>query len=103
MEWGIRFCTLGACVISCSLGNTAGKDALGIIMTGMGDDGASGLKEMHDLGAHTLAQDEATCVVYGMPGVAVKKGAVDEEVPLDSIAEKILIFQQTLSAKIGGR
>ncbi len=73
-----------------SVAKEAGKDAIGIIMTGMGDDGASGLKQMHDTGAFTLAQNEATCVVYGMPQVAVKKGAVDEEVPLSSIAGKIL-------------
>ncbi len=76
-----------------SVAKTVGKQSLGIIMTGMGDDGASGLKEMHDLGAHTLAQNEATCVVYGMPAVAVKKGAVDEEIPLDTIAERIVKFR----------
>jgi two-component system chemotaxis response regulator CheB len=58
-------------------------------MTGMGDDGAAGLKEMRDAGAHTLAQDEASCVVYGMPKEAVKRGAVERSVPLQQIATEI--------------
>ncbi len=60
----------------------AGQNAVGIIMTGMGDDGAKGLKEMKDAGAATIAQDEDSCVVYGMPKEAVKLGAVDDIVPL---------------------
>ena len=52
----------------------AGRNAVGVIMTGMGDDGARGMKEMHDTGAITIAQDEASCVVYGMPNEAVKRG-----------------------------
>ena len=64
----------------------AGKNAIGIIMTGMGDDGAKGMKEMHDTGSFNIAQDEASCIVYGMPGEAVKAGAVDKIVPLQSIA-----------------
>ena len=67
-----------------SVSKFAGKNALGIIMTGMGDDGAKGLKEMHDGGAHTVAQNEATCVVYGMPQEAVKLGAADHVVPLNN-------------------
>jgi len=55
----------------------------------MGDDGAKGIKEMHDAGAKTIAQNEATCVVYGMPQVAVKLGAIDHEVPLSKIPEMI--------------
>ena len=73
-----------------SVANTAGPNALGIIMTGMGDDGARGLKEMHDAGAYTAAQNEASCVVYGMPGEAVKLGAVNIELDLDRIASLIL-------------
>jgi two-component system chemotaxis response regulator CheB len=69
----------------------AGKNAVGVIMTGMGDDGARGLKEMHDAGAWTLAQNEASCVVYGMPKEAVKLGAVDRSVALGAMAEAILI------------
>jgi two-component system chemotaxis response regulator CheB len=68
----------------------AGKNASGIIMTGMGDDGAHGMKEMFDAGAHTIAQDEASCVVYGMPHEAVKLGGVHKILPLQSIAAEIL-------------
>ncbi len=68
----------------------AGKNAVGVIMTGMGDDGASGMKEMHDAGAFTLGQNEASCVVYGMPQEARKLGAVDEELPLDKLAPQVL-------------
>ena len=72
-----------------SVAKMAGRNALGIIMTGMGDDGARGLLEMHRTGAYTVAQDEATCVVHGMPKEAVLLGAVDREAPLTSIAEVI--------------
>ncbi len=68
----------------------AGKNALGIIMTGMGDDGARGLKEMHEAGAYTIAEDESTCVVFGMPKEAIKLGAVDEVLPLERIPAAIL-------------
>jgi two-component system chemotaxis response regulator CheB len=68
----------------------AGKNALGVIMTGMGDDGARGLKEMREAGAYTLAQDEASCVVYGMPKEAVKLGAVERSLPLSAIAQAVL-------------
>ncbi len=68
----------------------AGKNAVGVIMTGMGDDGAKGMKEMHDAGAHTIAQDEKTCIVYGMPAEAVKLGGVDEIQPLPDIAAAVL-------------
>jgi two-component system chemotaxis response regulator CheB len=73
-----------------SVAKCAGKNAVGVIMTGMGDDGARGLKEMHDAGAYTMAQDEASCVVYGMPKEAVKLGAVERSVPLAGIAQAIL-------------
>src|ERR1035437_675158 len=68
----------------------AGANALGIIMTGMGDDGARGMKEMHDAGAKTIAQDEASCVVFGMPKEAIKLGAVDLTMPLDQIPGSIV-------------
>ncbi len=68
----------------------AGPNAIGVIMTGMGDDGAHGMKEMHDAGAYTFAQDQATCVVYGMPNEAVKRNAVDESVPLSEISRSVL-------------
>ncbi|MCP4285215.1 MAG: chemotaxis response regulator protein-glutamate methylesterase [Gammaproteobacteria bacterium] len=73
-----------------SVANAAGANALGIIMTGMGDDGAKGLREMHNAGAYTVAQDEKSCIVYGMPKEAVKLGAVDREMPLDAIPELIM-------------
>ncbi|GFE61513.1 chemotaxis response regulator protein-glutamate methylesterase [Geobacter sp. AOG2] len=68
----------------------AGRNAVGVIMTGMGDDGAHGMKELFDAGAMTLAQDEATCVVYGMPNEAVKLGGVHRTLPLQSIAPEVL-------------
>lgn len=64
----------------------AGKNAVGVIMTGMGDDGAKGMLEMHQAGAYTIAQDEATCVVFGMPQEAIKLGGVDKVLPLEAIA-----------------
>jgi two-component system chemotaxis response regulator CheB len=70
----------------------AGGNALGIIMTGMGDDGARGMKEMHDAGARTIAQDEASCVVFGMPKEAIKLDAVDQTMPLDQIPGAIVAF-----------
>jgi two-component system chemotaxis response regulator CheB len=73
-----------------SVAKYAGSNALGIILTGMGDDGAKGMKEMHDVGAKTIAQNEATCVVYGMPQEAVKLGAVDHILPLNKIPEMIV-------------
>jgi len=73
-----------------SVAKYAGRNAMGVIMTGMGDDGARGLKEMHDVGAYTLAQDEASCVVYGMPKEAVKHGGVDRSLPLSALAGAIL-------------
>lgn len=67
-----------------------GKRALGVILTGMGKDGALGMLEMHDQGVHTLAQDEASCVVYGMPREALVAGGVDEVLPLEAIAARIV-------------
>lgn len=68
----------------------AGKNAVGVIMTGMGDDGARGMLEMKEAGAKTIAQDEESCVVFGMPAEAVKRGAVDRVLPLSSIAQEVL-------------
>ncbi|MES2880231.1 MAG: chemotaxis response regulator protein-glutamate methylesterase [Pseudomonadota bacterium] len=73
-----------------SVSKCAGANALGVIMTGMGDDGAAGLLEMRKAGAHTLAQDEESCVVYGMPKEAVKRGAVERTVPLTAIWREIM-------------
>lgn len=72
-----------------SVAKWAGKNALGVIMTGMGDDGARGLKEMHDVGAQTIGQNEQSCVVYGMPKEAYKLGAVQQEMALQDIAGHI--------------
>jgi two-component system chemotaxis response regulator CheB len=72
-----------------SVAKCAGANALGVIMTGMGDDGAAGLMEMRTAGAHTLAQDEESCVVFGMPKEAIKRGGVERVVPLTSIAREI--------------
>lgn len=68
----------------------AGKNAVGVIMTGMGDDGARSMKEMYDAGAITIAQDEATCVVFGMPAEAIKHGGVHKVLPLERIAQEVL-------------
>ena len=75
-----------------SLNNVVGRNALAIIMTGMGDDGSIGIKELHDNGAYTIAQDEASCVVFGMPKQAIAKGAICEIVSLDRIGSKIIAF-----------
>ena len=68
----------------------AGRNAIGVILTGMGKDGAAGLLEMRRAGARTLAQDEASCVVFGMPREAILAGAADEVVPLQTMSERIL-------------
>jgi two-component system chemotaxis response regulator CheB len=73
-----------------SVAKQAGANALGVIMTGMGDDGAAGLLEMRKAGARTVAQDEESCVVYGMPKEAVKRGGVEKSVPLNAINREIL-------------
>jgi two-component system chemotaxis response regulator CheB len=73
-----------------SVAKAAGANALGVIMTGMGDDGAAGLLEMRKAGARTVAQDEASCVVYGMPKEAIKRGAVEKSVPLNAIDKEII-------------
>jgi two-component system chemotaxis response regulator CheB len=73
-----------------SVAQAAGANAVGVIMTGMGDDGADGLLEMKKAGAATIAQDEATSVVFGMPKVAIERGAVDEILPLQRITQAIL-------------
>lgn len=75
-----------------SVAQIAGRNALGVIMTGMGDDGARGMKEMHDAGAQTVAEDESTCVVFGMPKVAIDMGGVDKIVPLDKIPQEIIAY-----------
>ncbi|HPC01521.1 MAG TPA: chemotaxis response regulator protein-glutamate methylesterase [Syntrophales bacterium] len=73
-----------------SVAKYAGANAVGVILTGMGADGAEGLKEMKNMGAATIAQDEKSCVVFGMPKEAIKLGAADRVVPLENIAAEIL-------------
>jgi len=75
-----------------SVAKAAGANAMGIIMTGMGDDGARGMKEMMDAGAHTVGQDEQSCVVYGMPKEAVRHGGVREVASLEKIPEIIVRY-----------
>ena len=73
-----------------SVARYVGANAVGVILTGMGADGAKGMREMKDAGAVNFAQDEASCVVYGMPKEAVKAGGVDHIVPLKEMAKKVL-------------
>jgi two-component system chemotaxis response regulator CheB len=73
-----------------SVARSAGRNAVGIILTGMGGDGAQGLRAMREAGARTLAQDEATCVVFGMPKVAIDLGAVETVLPIDGIAPEVV-------------
>ena len=73
-----------------SVASSAGSAAVGVILTGMGNDGAKGMTEMHDQGALTLAQDQESCVVYGMPKVAVESGAVDESLTPEQIVSRLI-------------
>ncbi len=73
-----------------SVAKFAGKNAVGVLLTGMGADGAEGLRVMKDQGAETIAEDESTCVVYGMPREAVKLGAANHVTPLNKITDKVL-------------
>jgi two-component system chemotaxis response regulator CheB len=73
-----------------SVSRELGSRAVGVLLTGMGDDGARGLATLRQSGAATLAQDEASSVVYGMPKVAIEMGAADEVMPLELMAEAIL-------------
>ncbi len=74
-----------------SAASVVGRQAVGVILTGMGKDGAQGLLRMRQAGARTIGQDEATCVVYGMPREAFLIGAVEEQAPLDDIARRTLL------------
>jgi two-component system chemotaxis response regulator CheB len=73
-----------------SAARCAGSNAVGVIMTGMGDDGAGGLLEMREAGSLTIAQNEATCVVFGMPREAIRRGAAKFVSPLDRIAPAVM-------------
>ncbi|HYX31472.1 MAG TPA: CheB methylesterase domain-containing protein, partial [Oligoflexus sp.] len=72
-----------------SMARTLGPRSLGVLLTGMGDDGAEGMKEIFNAGGYTIAEDESTCVVYGMPAAAVRLGGVCESLPIDGIAERL--------------
>jgi len=78
-----------------SVAEQVGQNAVGVILTGMGADGARGLREMRDRGALTIAQDEKSSVVWGMPGASVALGAVDRILPLDQIAEGLVRLGDT--------
>ena len=80
-----------------SVAQSAGPNSLGILLTGMGDDGARGLKELQEAGAPTIAQDEATSVVWGMPGAAVKLGAADRVLPLGQVADALMAWATNTS------
>jgi two-component system chemotaxis response regulator CheB len=73
-----------------SVAKHAGRNAVGVLLTGMGADGAKGLLEMKENGAYTMAQDEKSCIVFGMPKEAIKIGAAQEIVPLPSVTESII-------------
>ena len=82
-----------------SAANAAGSNALGIILTGMGRDGVKGLLELKKTGAHTIAQDEASCVVFGMPKEAIAAGGVCEVLPLQKIARRTVEYLESRGAK----
>jgi len=88
-----------------SMAASVGAATVGCLLTGMGDDGARGLGELKEIGAHTLVQDEASSVVWGMPGAAWKAGAAAEMLPLDQIAARLLALAHTpipaVAARVG--
>jgi two-component system chemotaxis response regulator CheB len=73
-----------------SAANVIGKNCIGVILTGMGRDGATGMVELKESGAHNIAQDEASCVVFGMPKEAIACGGVHEVLPLAGIAPRLI-------------
>ncbi len=77
-----------------SAAKVAGPNALGVLLTGMGEDGAKGLLKMVEAGADTIAQDEATCVVFGMPRAAIALGAANSVLPLKGIAKRLTSCRQ---------
>ena len=83
-----------------SAARSAGRNAVGVIMTGMGDDGARGLLEMHQTGSVTIAEHESTAVVFGMPKEAIARGGADIIVPLPGIADQILAITSRLSGSL---
>jgi two-component system chemotaxis response regulator CheB len=82
-----------------SAANCAGKNVIGVILTGMGKDGAAGMLEMKRAGAYNFAQNEASCVVFGMPKEAIAAGGVDEVVPLQEMASKVMKYLDSLGSR----
>lgn len=80
-----------------SANNACGKHTLAIILTGMGDDGSIGIKELFDNGAYTIAQDKKSCIVFGMPKKAIETGGIREVVPLESISDRIIEYANNQS------
>ncbi len=80
-----------------SVAEAARGDAIGALLTGMGSDGAQGLQKMKRAGARTIAQDEASCVVFGMPREAIRMGAADRVSPLDRIAAELIALSALVS------
>ena len=82
-----------------SVARYAGGNSLGVILTGMGNDGAAGMLEMKQAGAFNLAQDEASCVVFGMPKEAIKAGGVDKILPLNDIPAAMLAHLKMMAPR----
>jgi two-component system, chemotaxis family, protein-glutamate methylesterase/glutaminase len=85
-----------------SAAQAAGANAIGVILTGMGRDGAAGMREMREAGSYTFAQDESSCVVFGMPKEAIALGGVEEVAPIDEMAHRVL-NRLAMSGKAGNR
>jgi len=90
-------------VLFSSVARAVGPNAVGVIMTGMGSDGAEGLWEMKQTGSTTIAQDEATCVVFGMPKEAIERGAVNTVAPLGRLASLAILKARTLDPRSAPR
>jgi len=83
-----------------SVARALGRRAIGVILTGMGKDGAAGMLKLMRAGAHTLAQDETSCVVFGMPREAIALNAIDEIVPLQAMSERLLAAARARSSGV---
>jgi two-component system chemotaxis response regulator CheB len=84
-----------------SVALSAGRNAMGMLFTGMGDDGARGLQEMRGMGSLTIAQDEASCVVFGMPKEAIQRNAASHIRPLGKMAGEIIAFSRKAGSAAG--
>jgi chemotaxis response regulator CheB len=98
-----QFHVPGIDVTFASVAHSIGAEAVGVLLTGMGRDGAAGLKTLHDVGATTIAQDEESSAVYGMPAAARALGAVDHELPLSDVASTLLrlVVHQDAAEEVG--